>query len=53
LAAGALLGLLLVPRGGETPHWEPGPAIRAAGWASLAILAASALFAAARMSGVM
>ncbi|HET7233422.1 MAG TPA: rhomboid family intramembrane serine protease, partial [Longimicrobium sp.] len=54
LLAGALLGLLLVPRGGgETPHWEPGPAIRAAGWVSLAILAASALFAAAKMGGVM
>ncbi|HEX9937281.1 MAG TPA: rhomboid family intramembrane serine protease [Longimicrobium sp.] len=51
LLAGALLGLLLVPRGGTTPHWEPSPVIRAAGWAALAGVAASALAAIAAMWG--
>lgn len=52
LLAGALLGWLLVPRGGDTPHWEAGPATRVAGWASMGVLAASAAFAVARMFGV-
>jgi len=52
LLAGALLGLLLVPRGGVTPHWEPPLAIRALGWAALAAVAASAAAAIAAMFGV-
>jgi membrane associated rhomboid family serine protease len=43
LAAGVALGLLLVPRGGMTPYWEPGPATRAAGWVAMGIIILSAL----------
>lgn len=43
LVSGALLGLLLIPGGGRTPHWEPGPVTRAAGWAAMGIVALSAL----------
>lgn len=53
LLAGALLGLLLVPRGGDAPHWEPPPAVRVAGWASLAVVAASAAAAIAAMFGAL
>ena len=49
--AGALLGLLLVPRGGDTPHWEPSAPVRAAGYAALAGVAASAVAAVAVMFG--
>jgi membrane associated rhomboid family serine protease len=49
LLCGALLGLLLVPRGGETPHWEPAAIVRAAGWASLAVILAGAATAAVAM----
>jgi membrane associated rhomboid family serine protease len=41
LLCGIVLGLLLVPRGGGTPHWEPSAAVRTAGWASLAVIAAA------------
>jgi membrane associated rhomboid family serine protease len=49
LLGGAALGLLLVPRGGVTPHWEPSAAVRAAGWASLAVIAVAVLTAAIAM----
>ena len=52
LLAGIAVGALLVPRGGATPHWEPAPAVRAAGWAALAVIAASAIAAAVVMFGV-
>jgi MYXO-CTERM domain-containing protein len=38
LAAGVLLGLLMVPTRGTTPYWEPPRYIRRAGGVSLAIL---------------
>jgi membrane associated rhomboid family serine protease len=53
LLAGIALGALLVPRGGGTPHWEPAPAIRMAGWAAAAVLAASAAAAIAAMFGAL
>jgi len=53
LLAGIALGALLVPRGGWTPHWEPAPAVRIAGWAAAAVLAASAATAVAAMFGVL
>jgi len=42
LLGGVVLGLLLVPRGGATPHWDPSAAVRAAGWTSLAVIFAAA-----------
>ncbi|HEX8906574.1 MAG TPA: rhomboid family intramembrane serine protease [Longimicrobiaceae bacterium] len=53
LAAGIALGALLVPRGGTTPHWEPAPAVRAAGWIAAAVIVASAITAAAAMFGML
>ncbi|HYH79823.1 MAG TPA: rhomboid family intramembrane serine protease [Longimicrobium sp.] len=52
LLAGVLLALLLVPRGGHTPHWEPSAAMRAAGWICLGVVGTSALLAVAAMFGV-
>ena len=40
LLAGALLGLLFVPTGGETAYWTPPRALRMAGDAALALLIA-------------
>ena len=49
LLAGIAVGLALVPRGGEVPHWEPASAVRIAGWAAAAVIAASTVVACAAM----
>jgi rhomboid protease GluP len=41
-AAGALVGLLAVPREGDRPYWEPPRAVRLAGDAALGVLFAAA-----------
>jgi hypothetical protein len=42
-AAGALLGWLMIPRGGRTAYWEPSRPIRRLGDAALAILLLASL----------
>jgi membrane associated rhomboid family serine protease len=42
-AAGALLGWLMIPRGGRTAYWEPSRPIRRLGDVSMAILLLASL----------